>query len=190
MLNLLNKNISYLIVSSENQNLSKEENKINDDRICNILYSKEYKLVPVKGYYNNNYENSYIAIPSNPDNDTIRIDSIFLLDEFNQESIIVKYEGEEIAKKIEKNGSEKVMDLVLYNSDMSNRTYIYSGLSFSFVETKRHYYPKSKKDLKKGMIVEFNNNGEWKKRTINNIDVEYENMYKLLIKYKKLRIEY
>ena len=146
--------------------------------------------MPVKGYYNNNYENSYIAIPSNPDNDTIRIDSIFLLDEFNQESIIVKYEGEEIAKKIEKNGSEKVMDLVLYNSDMSNRTYIYSGLSFSFVETKRHYYPKSKKDLKKGMIVEFNNNGEWKKRTINNIDVEYENMYKLLIKYKKLRIEY
>ena len=39
------------------------------------------------------------------------------------------------------------------------------------------------------MIVEYFNENKWTKKQISNIETEYENMYKLLIKYKKLRIE-
>jgi hypothetical protein len=38
------------------------------------------------------------------------------------------------------------------------------------------------------MIVEFYNNDQWIEKVVENIDVEYERLYKLLIKYNKLRV--
>ena len=45
-----------------------------------------------------------------------------------------------------------------------------------------------KEDFKVGMIVEYLNNKNWIKREVKNIDVEYEDLYKLLIKYDKIRV--
>ena len=91
--------------------------------------------------------------------------------------------------KILSNGYEKPMSVALYNSDSNNKTYLYNGVSFSFIEEKRYYSPKQKSDLKNGMIVEYFNNSKWNTKQILNVDKEYEELYRLLIKYNKLRIE-
>jgi hypothetical protein len=119
----------------------------------------------------------------------LRKDSIYLLDSFHQESVIIKYVGEKSSSKILSNGYEKPMSVALYNSDSNNKTYLYNGVSFSFIEEKRYYSPKQKSDLKNGMIIEYFNNSKWNTKQILDVDKEYEELYRLLIKYNKLRIE-
>lgn len=188
MLNLLDKNISYLLVSPQKKTDSLLENNINCERLCSILYSKGYTILQVQGYYENVYEKSFLAF-TDDNNDDTRFDAIYLIDKFNQDSIIVKYKGDDFATKILKNGSEKNLSLIKYDSEMKDRTYLYNGLSFTFIENKKYYFPNKKEELKNGMIVEYFNNNKWNQRTINNIDVEYDKMFKLLMKYEKLRVE-
>jgi hypothetical protein len=163
MFNLSDPNIGYLIISSQNESTSVSDIKFLSDKLANILYGKDYTLIPVTGYYNQQYEKSYIAITSD-DNDKLRSDAIFLMDEFNQHSVIVKYFSESEAKKILPDGSELPMGIAIYDSEMKNKTYIYNGVSFSFIEQKRYYFPKEKRELKSGMIVEFFNNNKWTSR--------------------------
>jgi hypothetical protein len=42
----------------------------------------------------------------------------------------------------------------MYNPD-SELSYIYKGLSFSFIESKRYWIPNNKEDFQFGMVVEF-----------------------------------
>lgn len=187
MFNLSDPNIGYLIVSSQNDNSSASDIKFLSDKLAHILYAKDYTLIPVTGYYNQKYEKSFIAI-SVDDNDKLRSDAIFLMDEFGQDSVIVKYLNESTAKKILSDGSEVPLGIAIYDSELKNKTYIYNGVSFSFVEQKRYYFPKEKKELKPGMIVEYFNNNKWNSKQINDLDSEYEKLYKLLMKYEKLRV--
>jgi hypothetical protein len=189
MFNLSDPNISYILFSPESETNSEEENKSLYERACSILYSKDYTIISVKGFCDGLYENSFIALPKSPNNDDLRKDSIYLLDSFHQDSVIIKYVGEESSSKILSDGSEKPMSVALYNSDLNNKTYLYNGVSFSFIEEKRYYSPKQKSDLKNGMIIEYFNNNKWNTKQISDIDKEYEELYRLLIKYNKLRIE-
>ena len=187
MFNLSDPKIGYIIISSQTESTSASEVKFLSEKLATILYSKDYTIIPVTGYFEGRYEKSYVAI-SNEDNDKLRTDAILLMDEFNQSSVIVKYLNETQATKILNDGSERSLGIAIYDSEMKNKTYIYNGVSFSFIEQKRYYFPKEKKDLKPGMIVEFFNNNKWTSRQISDVDVEYEKMYKLLMKYEKLRV--
>jgi hypothetical protein len=187
MFNLSDPNIGYLIVSSQTDSTPVSEVKFLSDKLSNILYAKDYTLVPVTGYYNQKYERSFIAVTAD-DNDRLRSDAIYLMDEFGQGSVIVKYINENNAKKILSDGSEVPMGIAIYDSELKNKTYIYNGISFSFVEQKRYYFPKEKKELKPGMIVEFFNNNKWIPRQVSDVESEYDKMYKLLMKYEKLRV--
>jgi hypothetical protein len=111
------------------------------------------------------------------------------MDKFEQESVIVKYRDYDFVNKIMSDGSEKNLSLVLYDSEMKDRTYLYNGMSFTFLENKKYYFPKKKEELRKGMIVEYYNNNNWVKREVNNVEVEWDKLYKLLMKYEKLRVE-
>lgn len=188
MINLLDKNVAYLLISPEKTINTQLENQVNSERICSILYSKGYTILPIQGYYKNRYEKAFLAF-TDDDNDNLRFDTIYLMDMFEQESVIVKYRGDQFANKIFSDGSEKSLSLITYDSEMKDRSYLYNGLSFTFLENKKYYFPKKKEDLKSGMIVEYFNNNKWTQKQINNLDVEYEKLYKLLIKYEKLRIE-
>lgn len=187
MFNLSDPNIGYIIISSQNDLTPNADIKYRSDKLANILYAKQYTLIPVTGYYDQRYEKSYIAV-NVEDNDRLRNDAIYLMDEFDQDSVIVKYLNETSAKKILSDGSELPLGIAIYDSDLKNKTYIYNGVSFSFIEQKRYYFPKEKKELKPGMIVEFFNNNKWNSKQIVNLDTEYDKMYKLLMKYEKLRI--
>lgn len=177
-MNLTDDRISYTIISSKRL-----------DAMMSFLWGKQYKIIPIKGYYKGNFEESIIAYNDSIDNDSLRKDVIFLLDNFNQECAIIKYKGETGAKKIFNNGSERLLDVIMYNTDSENKSYLHNGLSFSFIEKKRYWKPKSESDFEKGMIVEYLNNNKWSKHKVNNPSIEYDRLFKLLIKYDKIRIE-
>jgi hypothetical protein len=176
MLNLKDPNVSYLLASSDDIN-----------GLISYLYSRDYHLIDLKGYYDGQFENSVLAYTNNSP-DELRMDSIHIMDHFNQECLIIKYKGEVGAKKIFNDGQEKPMGILMYNTDSKNKSYIYDGLSFSFVEKQLYYFPKSKNDFKKGMIVEYFNKDKWIKKQILNPEMEYQKMYSLLMKYNKIRI--
>lgn len=188
MINLLDKNVSYLLISPEKHYNLPLENGVNCERICSILYSKGYTILPVQGYYQNKYEKSFLAF-TDDSNDDLRFDSIYLMDMFEQDSAIVKYRGDDFASKILQDGSEKTLSLLVYDSEGKDKSYLYNGVSFTFAENKKYFFPKKKEELKLGMIVEYFNNNKWTSKQIANLDIEFEKMYKLLMKYEKLRVE-
>jgi len=175
MLNLGDKSISYLIISSKNIG-----------NISSYLYSKNYHIVEMKSYYNGEFENCIIAFP-NSGNDETRRDAIHLLEVFNENSLNVKYMGDSLVKKISKNGSEKPLTLINYNTDSNLPSYILGAQSFSFIEANTYKNISKKEDLKNGMIVEYLNNEKWIPKKVENPEEEYEKFYKLLIKYGKVR---
>ena len=188
MLNLLDRKLAYILISPEKYYNSKLENDVNCERICSILYSKDYTILQVQGYYKNKYEKAFLAFTEDT-NDNLRFDAIYLMDKFHQESVIVKYRDYDFVNKIMSDGSEKNLSLVLYDSEMKDRTYLYNGVSFTFLENKKYYFPKKKEELRKGLIVEYYNNNNWVKKEVVNIEIEWDKLYKLLTKYEKLRVE-
>ena len=188
MFNLSDPSISYIIISPEKDFLPPFENNLTCERICSILYSKDYTIIPIKSYFENKYDKSFIAINSG-DNDSMRMDAIYLMDNFGQESVIAKYDKDINPSRINKDGSEKPLLLTIYDSNLENKTYLFNGVSFSFSEQKRYFFPKKKEDLKSGMVVEYFNNNRWVMKQVGNVDSEFDRMYKLLIKYEKVRIE-
>lgn len=167
---------SYMIISSD---------KLDD--IESILYGRDYSIIPIKEFYQGKYDNSIISY-GRSGNDNLRQDVLFLLDKFNQDSAIIKYLGESVIRKIFKDGSEVPVDLDLYSTDFDKPSYIYNGYSFSFTESKRYFFPTKKDQIKSGMILEFFNNNRWVEKKVSDPDVEYDKMYKLLMKYNKVRI--
>ena len=168
--------MSYVILSSD---------KLDD--MISILYAKEYQIIPIKGYYRGQYEDSVIAF-GRVDNDNLRKDVLFLINHFHQECAIIKYLGETSVKKIFKDGSENPLGIVMYNTDAENISYLYNGVSFSFVEQVRYWKPTKKEDFRVGMLVEYFNKDKWYERLVEDPSQEYEKIYKLLIKYNKVRV--
>ena len=177
MIDLNNPKLSFILLSSN----------LLDDMIS-ILWAKNYQIIPIKGYYKGQYEDSAMAF-SNIDNDELRKDLIFLLNHFHQECGFIKYLGETEVKKVFSDGSEKPMGITLYNTDDENVSYLYNGFSFSFVESKRYWKPNKPEDFKVGMIVEYLNNNKWMQKTVKNPKEEWESIWKLMIKYDKVRVQ-
>jgi len=186
---IFNIDSSFILISFQNSENFLEDKNIYEKTIS-ILYSKDYFIVPLSKFENNKLNNSLLAMNDTITNDELRADSIYLIDYFDRDSLILKYKKEDNAVRLNKNGSETLLSFVDGNlSDTTENFFILEGKSFSFQEMKRYNYPKRKEDLKNGMMVEFLNNEKWVRKPIKDIDVEFEKMYKLLIKYNKLRVE-
>jgi len=190
MLNLLDENSSYIIINPFTNYLTQHENKIVLERICSVLYPKNYTIFPIYSFSKNIRENSILAMCPD-DNNTLRKDSVFLMDKFGQENVIVKYKNDIEYKLIEKTGEEFLLNIKLYpDLNENQKLYVFNSMSFSFEKKKRYFFPSKKDDIKKGMLVEYLNEDRWIPKTINNVDLEYEKMYKLLMKYQKMRVSY
>jgi hypothetical protein len=176
MIDLKNPQLSYLLVSSDNVNA-----------LSSYLYSRDYYIVDIQGYYEGKFEDSVLAFTS-VDSNELRKDALHILEHFDQECAIVKYRDESSARKIFRDGQEKPLGILLYNTDSRNKSYIHDGLSFSFVEQQLYYFPNKREDFKVGMVVECLSNNKWIEKRVYNPDVEFEKMYNLLIKYNKIRI--
>jgi hypothetical protein len=176
VLDLVNPKLSFIIISSD---------KLDD--VMSILWAKNYKVIILKKYYKGNYEDCVLSY-SNIDNDELRSDCIFLLNHFKINFAIIKYLSDTDMKKINHDGSETPLSCDYYNTDDDKPTYIFNGVSFSFNEEKRYWKPTKKEDFKKGMIVEYLNNNKWYQQIVQDPLLEYEDLYKLLIKYDKIRV--
>lgn len=187
MINLLDKNTSYIIISSFNKELSKEENDKNLFYLEDSLYLLDYEIEKVGGYYDGNSEKSIVAYNINKTSDQLRRDCLWLLEKYNQNCAVIKYKTDSFTKKIFKDGREKGLKNIEFNPDIASMSYFYNGLSFSFAETKNYSFLSNKEQLRVGMIVEYFNGLEWKEKLVENIDTEWVNSYNLLSKYKKIR---
>ena len=176
MIDLKNPQLSYLLVSANNL-----------DALSSYLYSRDYYLIDIQGYYEGKFEDSILAFTS-VDSNELRRDTLHILEHFDQESAIVKYRDDSGAVKIFRDGQERPLGILLYNTDSRNKSYIHDGLSFSFIERQLYYFPSKREDFKIGMIVECLSNNKWIEKKVFNPDVEFEKMYGLLIKYNKVRI--
>lgn len=176
MIELENPKISFALLSSSRL-----------DDMMSILYAKEYQIIPLKGFYKGKYEDS-IMVFGKVDNDNLRYDIIQLLNVFHQECAIIKYHGDSGAKKIFRDGQEKPLGVVMYNTDSDNISYLYNGFSFSFVETVRYWKPTKREDFRVGMLVEYFNNNKWYKKEVKNPNEDYDRFFKLLVKYDKVRV--
>jgi hypothetical protein len=177
VIDLNNPKLSFILLSSD---------KLDD--MLSVLWAKNYQVVPIKGYYKGQFENSALAY-SDIDNDELRKDLIFLLNHFHQECGIIKYLGETGVKKLFSDGSEKPMGITLYNTDDENVSYLYNGMSFSFVEEVRYWKPTKAEDFKVGMVVEYLNNNKWCQRKVENPNYEWDSIWKLMIKYDRIRVQ-
>jgi len=175
-MNLENPNVSYLIASSKNI-----------ESLRSFLYGKEYSMIDVKGYYNGEFEESIIAW-SNGDNVELKKDCKKILEIFDEESIIVKFSGENSPKKIYKSGKERDLGVIMYNTDNLNKSYLYNGVSFSFQEKKSYKLLKNISEFKKGMVIECESRSGWVQMEIKDPESEYKNIYSTLSKYDKVRI--
>jgi hypothetical protein len=180
--------LSFLLLEPINPNVSVYENKINCERTCSVLWSKEYSVIPVKEYNNYTHNECFLGISNLSNNDEIRTEALNILNFLNLEYGILKYVGESHPVKIHKSGQEDFLETKIYESNEDNKVYMIDGLSFSFITKNRYFYPRLKEHLKKGMIVEYYNNNIWNQKTINDLDSEYDKLYRLMIQYEKLRI--
>jgi len=151
------------------------------------LYSRNYNMGDLSSFYENHFEKSVIAV-SNVDNNEMRRDAIHIMEHYNLDYIIVKYRGNKDIKKILRDGSEKPLGLEMYNTDSDKRSYILNEISFSFIEKQSYFKPKKPTDFKAGMIIEYYSGRDWLQREVVNPESEYNKMYKLLMKYDKVRI--
>jgi hypothetical protein len=174
-----NRQNSYIIVSSRDA--------IKD--INSMLLTKEYKTLEIVGAYGNMDKKSLIGWNEYIENDELRKDALFFLKIFNLDYILIKYKGEDNARKLFKNGSDKILEISIDNHlNNSSNSYFYSGFIFSFNEGRRYWIPNKKEDLKTGMLLEIQKNDNWVEKIVEDIDTEWKNLYELLLKYDKLRV--
>lgn len=149
--------------------------------LISYLYSREYHLKDIKKNSNGVLNNFIIAYTNLSDND-LRKDSLHIMEHFNIDHIIIKYSDE--IKRVSKDGVEIPLDIT---NDINETSYICDYDIFSFIPKKQYVYPKIKSQLSNNMIVEMLLNNKWVNHKIKNIDIEYENIFNLMIKYQKVR---
>lgn len=173
MLDFENSNASFLICPN-----------FSDD-VMSYLYSKSYSIFPVQKIEGDKVTENYICINTS-DNISLLSDSSKLINDLNVGSVIIKYfEDVNIYEVLR---DDKRLVEVKYYSEGNETKYLHDKYIFSFVNKKIYSFPKDISDFKEGMIVECLSNNNWIKRSVNNVSLEYDKIYKLLIKYNKVRI--
>ncbi|MCK9477566.1 MAG: hypothetical protein M0R46_16750 [Candidatus Muirbacterium halophilum] len=164
---------SFIIIYNENIN-----------KVLSLLYALEYTINELKCYKNNELIDCIIAY-GNVSDDDLRFETISLLNKLKIEYAIISYNGK--IYKIKGDGSEIPVSIDYSNID-NDISYISNFTRFSFIEEKRFWKPKRKEDFRAGMIIEYFNDNNWKEKVVTNPHEEYEKLYKLLIKYDKIRV--
>jgi hypothetical protein len=110
------------------------------------------------------------------------------MEQTESESIIVKYKGDSELKMIDRKGEEFPLSLHNYSESIEgSKVFIFEGWYFTLRQERKYYLIETKDQIKKGMKLEYFNEGVWKEKEVVNPELEWSNMYQLLTKYKKLR---
>lgn len=187
MLNLTDQNVSFILLSPCKEGISESDNFTLLSKSQSLLFSKEYSILSLTGYCGGSWDKSYIAY-NESDNNALRKDAIFLMEQTESESIIVKYKGDSELKMIDRKGEEFPLSLHNYSEPIEgSKVFIFEGWYFTLRQERKYYLIETKDQIKKGMKLEYFNEGVWKEKEVVNPELEWSNMYQLLTKYKKLR---
>ena len=170
---LLDKNTSYMIISSDNI-----------DDVISVLYSKEYSFLDIKEYYNK--KDHILAYNYLSTNEELKNDALFILKNLKINHIYLKNKGEYTLNEVSFKANSNSYNIVL-NEELDDNLYICDGIFFSIKKIKKYWSPKNLGDLSTGMIVEYQNKGIWEKMEIKNPIDDYNSFLKLFIKYNKVR---
>jgi len=188
VMNLDNVKAYYILISAYSNQQDDYTNRIMSSNLEDALYLMDYKLYKLGNGTNRIAYIAHKESVTEEDNNDLRYDAIELMDKFYQNSVIVKYYNEKKPKRILQDGSERPVRITNFNGDMNNSFYS-EGASFSFVDEQEYFTPNKPTDIKEGMIVEVkNNHNEWIPREVINSEREWEKMYKILVKYNRIRI--
>lgn len=153
--------------------------------IESLIYSSGYDYEYIKEYESGLIKDSIICY-INENNNKIREYALDIMNQLYLETLILKYNNSEYLSRLYRDGTEMLLNI---DYDLfENEIFVYNGCSFSFTEATLYKIPTLKEDFKVGMIIEFLNNNKWSEKKVSDPDLEYEKMYKLLIKYEKIRI--
>jgi len=184
---ITHKSFSYFIISAFNKESDNHRNIKVNSSLEDSIYLLDYTILKL-GYESNGYtSDALFCYNLNRTSDDLRKDVLYLLSKYTIHSAVIKYVDEPLPKKIYRSGEELNLNLVDWSNDNSIENYFYNGVRFSFKEMKRYSMIKDIKDLKIGMTVEYFNNNSWTPKVVENVEDEWNKMYKLLVKYNKLR---
>lgn len=187
MLNLTDQNVSFILLSPCKEGISESDNFTLLSKAQSLLFSKEYSILSLTGYCGGSWDKSYLAY-NESDNNALRKDAIFLMEQTESGSIIVKYKGDSELKMIDRKGEEFPLSLHNYSEPIEDsKVFIFEGWYFTLRQERKYYLIETKDQIKKGMKLEYFNEGVWKEKEVVNPELEWSNMYQLLTKYKKLR---
>lgn len=184
---ITHKSFSYFIISAFRHESDIESNLKINSSLEDSIYLLDYSIIKIGAEVNGYKSDALFCYNLNRTSDDIRKDLLYLLAKYNLPSGVVKYFEENLPKKVLKNGEEVQLNIVEWSADNNIINYFYNGIRFSFKEMKRYSMIKNLSDIKKGMTVEYLNNDIWVSRVVENVNEEWDRMYKLLVKYNKLR---
>lgn len=186
MLELTDEAVSYMIVSPAREIVDQTRALVETSRAQSLLYSRNYSLISLTGYSGGVYDRSFLAY-GGPDNESLREDAIMYIREMEQRDVLVKYSGTATLTIIGSDGSERPVSIKQYEGG-DERAYIHGTQCFSLKRERRYRNVESRSEISAGMALEYYNNGRWNEIRVSDPDAEYERMYRLLIKYGKLRV--
>jgi hypothetical protein len=164
--------------------------KTNDERLNSILYSKDYRIDSLTYIRDGSMEKCLIGYPpTDLTDENIRKDTLHFLNLLDIVDAIVKYRDQRDPVRINKSGQFSLLDFCLYNDISDSKDYyVDNGRLFYIKNKKRYFYLDKKEQLKKDMVVEYYNQSDWIERKVgDNINEEYDRLYRLLMKHGKLR---
>jgi hypothetical protein len=187
-MNLIGKNAYYILLTAYSDKQDDYTNVYQNSQLESALYRKGYEVLKLGHSENKIALLAWKSDKEDQNNNELRMDAIEFIDTYYIESLVIKYQNENDPKRLKDNGQEKNISLVNYNGDMDN-SYYTEGVSFSFEEDEEYYIPSKKSDIKVGMIVELKNNkNQWVPREVVDLDKEWDSMYKLLVKYNRIKV--
>jgi hypothetical protein len=151
------------------------------------LYSMDYTIVEMLTS-ESNISGKSIFTYNSLTNQELKKDTLFVLDHFEMDYAYIKYEKTNEIFKITKEGRETPVEVLMYESSLNTKRFILGEISFSFKDLDKYRLVESKSELTQGVEVEYFNNNKWNKKIVENIDDEWNGLYALLSKYKKLRM--
>lgn len=165
-------------------------NNINIDNEQTILDKFGYDMTYIKQIDSDGVlYDTVIAYNDAVSNNTIRENVLYLLNIYDDAYAYVKYHGEDFVNMVSKDGTEVPLDIIKENNNKGYDVFLINGYWYSFIKKPIYRKPTKMSDFKKGMVVEFYNNNRWNTMVVENPPKEYDTIYKLFIKYDKIRIK-
>jgi len=187
MLELTEKSASYLIVSPARDLRDQSVAALEASRAQSMLYGRNYTLISLTGYSGGVYDRSFLAY-GQQDNDSLRSDALAYMRESAQGDVVVKYSGSSELTLLSRDGSEHPLSVHPYDGSEGVRAFIHGSDCFTLRRERRYRMVESRAEIKRGMVLEYLNNGRWNEVRVADPDTEYDRMFRLLIKYGKLRV--